>query len=123
MKSFVEGVYKRPPAGDLNPQIGDLVVAYVEVDNGKQDRVMARVLWPRATCVRARLHGMPKQDNAGSGLGRGFVDIPRSAIAGVVHIKGVCCHPKNLRQLEPARRSAQLWPVKLRVAARHHILF
>ena len=84
LQALFEKQFKRPPADDFDPQTGDVVTAYVEHVSDGQGRQTARVLWPRGSYVRARLYGLrPGQDGARP---RVTVDIPRSAIAGVLHM-------------------------------------
>lgn len=84
-----EVAFKQPPAPDFEPAIGDIVIAFVELEHdGKrvQDCLVARVLWPRETYVRALVFVEPQQQ-AQHGVGkRELIDIPREAIASVVHV-------------------------------------
>ncbi len=90
VESLHRNVFQCPPSMGLEPQVGDAVTCYVEVttDDGKmvQDRITARVAWPQETYVRARLFRKATPDKDGKLRRPGFVDIPRSAIAGVAHL-------------------------------------
>lgn len=71
----------------LDPKPGDLVTAYIIRDregHPTQDRLTARVLWPRETYVRARIFGIRPKPNGVRP--RVIVDVPRQAIAGVINI-------------------------------------
>ena len=73
--------YGRPGAGDSDPQVGDVVSAYVlwQPDGELvRERVAARVLWPRDTYVRGRL--------LHSDGGAVVLDVPRSCVAGILHL-------------------------------------
>jgi hypothetical protein len=83
-----EIVFKKPQAPDVDPAFGDVVIAFVEVvEDGElvQDCFVGRVLWPRDTYVRAFVRVRPKY--RAHGVSRGdVIDIPREAIASVVHV-------------------------------------
>ena len=81
---------KRPAAPDHDPAIGDLVITFVDLDvDGERvrDWIVARVVWPRDTYVRARVGSM---GSAAGGLlsARDIIDVPRETIASVVHLTG-----------------------------------
>jgi hypothetical protein len=66
------------------------VITFVDLDvDGEQvrDWIVARVVWPRDTYVRARVGSI---GNAAAGLfsARGTIDVPRQTIASVVHLTG-----------------------------------
>lgn len=73
--------YGRPRAGENDPQVGDIVAAhivYAKSENGGlvQAPVLARVLWPRMTYVRALM--LPAKTRV--------LDIPRTALAGAIRV-------------------------------------
>jgi hypothetical protein len=101
---------KREAAPDHDPAIGDLVTTFVDlVDNGQRvrDWVVARVVWPRETYVRARVVATGR---AAAGLvsAQDTVDVPRETIATVIHLTGpapVLPKPDQSRQAKARRRA------------------
>jgi hypothetical protein len=88
IETLHEIAFKKPQTTDLDPAFGDLVIAFVEVvEDGKtvQDCFIGRVLWPRNTYVRALVRFSPKHQAHGVSK-RDVIDIPREAIASVVHV-------------------------------------
>jgi hypothetical protein len=81
---------RRPAAPDHDPAIGDLVITFVDlVVDGEpvRDWIVARVVWPRDTYVRARV-GPTGSAAAGLISARDIIDVPRETIASAVHLTG-----------------------------------
>lgn len=83
--------WEQPPASDHEPTIGDVVLTFVDVDvDGERVHawVAARVVWPRETYVRAQVFA--RHEALGERvIDRSQVDIPREAIASVLHLTGL----------------------------------